>query len=443
MPGDPLPGLLSYIRSCDPDRLWARRPVVRRHVERRRRRRGCRQQLLAAHPAPGRDVGRGRRVVGQHPQHRADRHLRQPPGQRDHRQRAALAPAVEHLGGSSQPHHPGLGAQVGDHRRAARPGTGRRPPRCVSRCSETRTLPCDSTPIAASTWLGPQRGRRARRARRHREAAPVQRVQQRLAVDVQAGERHQVRQPVDRVADHLHVGHGRRDRRRGSGRPARDSRGRLGRRLGRHRPQRRRGRHDRGQVDRRAPARARVTPTGCPCAPPAARRRAGRPTCGRSRSAATSRRAPAPGRPTGRRRPSSGTPAAGTPRAAAATGCTVPTSWLALISAASATPGPGDRGAPSASRSTRPSRSTGTGTAAPPAATCRPAACSTAECSTAECTSVARPARRPARPPATAARTAAVPLAVKVQLVRAYAQHLGGRGRAPRRAAGGPGGPGA
>ena len=37
---------------------------------------------------------------------------------------------------------------------AARPGTGPRPPRSCPRCSDTRTLPCDSTPIASSTWLG-------------------------------------------------------------------------------------------------------------------------------------------------------------------------------------------------------------------------------------------------------------------------------------------------
>jgi hypothetical protein len=110
---------------------------------------------------------------------------------------------------------------------------------------------------------------------------------------------------------------------------------------------------------------------------------------------------------------SSGTPTAAHMSAAAATGCTVPTSWLAEISAARATPGPATAVA-QASGSTRPSRSTGTGTAAPPPATCAAAACSTAECSIVEWTN-ARPARaRPASPPATAARTAAVPLDVKV-----------------------------
>ena len=85
----------------------------------------------------------------------------------------------------------------------------------VSRCRDTRTLPCDSTPIASSTWLGRSIEGVHDDPDEHREAAPVQRVQQRLAVDVQAGEGHQVRQPVDRVADDLHIGHRGRDCRPG------------------------------------------------------------------------------------------------------------------------------------------------------------------------------------------------------------------------------------
>jgi hypothetical protein len=50
---------------------------------------------------------------------------------------------------------------------------------------------------------GFERRRRARRPGRHREPLPVELVHQGLAVDEQARERHDVRQPVDRVAhDH-------------------------------------------------------------------------------------------------------------------------------------------------------------------------------------------------------------------------------------------------
>ncbi len=108
----------------------------------------------------------------------------------------------------------------------------------------------------------------------------------------------------------------------------------------------------------------------------------------------------------------SGTPASAQAAAAASTGWTVPTSWLAAINAASATPGPATA-SDQASRSNRPRRSTGTSLAAPPPATCRSAACSTAECSIAECTSTAPARRRPARPPSTAECAAVVPLAVK------------------------------
>ena len=59
---------------------------------------------------------------------------------------------------------------------------------------------------------GLERRGRARRAGRHGEAAPVERAEHGLAVDVQAGERDDVRQPAVRVAEHLDVGDGRRDR---------------------------------------------------------------------------------------------------------------------------------------------------------------------------------------------------------------------------------------
>ena len=47
--------------------------------------------------------------------------------------------------------------------------------------------------------------RGARRARRHREPQPVELGHQGLAVDVEARERQHVREPVHRVADHVHV----------------------------------------------------------------------------------------------------------------------------------------------------------------------------------------------------------------------------------------------
>ncbi|OLE25549.1 MAG: hypothetical protein AUG44_15750 [Actinobacteria bacterium 13_1_20CM_3_71_11] len=95
-----------------------------------------------------------------------------------------------------------------------------------------------------------------------------------------------------------------------------------------------------------------------------------------------------------------GTPAAAHAAATSATGWTVPTSWLALISAA--TPTPGSRtAAVNAATSTRPSRSTGTDTEGRSATACR-----SAECSMAEWTIVA-----PDRNPSTAAWTASVPLA--------------------------------
>ena len=89
----------------------------------------------------------------------ADRQLGQPPGQlrspaAGSAGRGSRAPSGVRRRRRSQAVHPGLGAQVGHDLRAARRGTGRPPSRYVSRCSETRTLPCDSTPIASSTWDG-------------------------------------------------------------------------------------------------------------------------------------------------------------------------------------------------------------------------------------------------------------------------------------------------
>ncbi len=54
---------------------------------------------------------------------------------------------------------------------------------------------------------GRQRAGGAGGARGDREAGPVQLAQQRLAVDIEAGEGQQVRQPAHRVAEHRQIGH--------------------------------------------------------------------------------------------------------------------------------------------------------------------------------------------------------------------------------------------
>ena len=150
-----------------------------------------------------------------------------------------------------------------------------------------------------------ERARGAGRAGGHGEAAPVQLAHQRLAVDVQAGEGHHVRQPVDRVADDLGVGDAPRPR-RGSGRPAR--------RRGPARPRgspRSAARPRRRPEPGRPPARRRCArprarwpgragATGCARARPARRPRRGRPTSGRRRPA---RRTPSGGRVASQRRP--------------------------------------------------------------------------------------------------------------------------------------------
>ena len=116
------------------------------------------------------------------------------------------------------------------------PGSTRQEPRRRRRrwCrgpSETRTLPWVSAPIAASTWLGSRVEAVQAEPLATLEPAPVELGDQRLAVDVEAGERHQVGEPVDRVADHLDVrdapataaGSGRRGR-AGARRPRRRAR---------------------------------------------------------------------------------------------------------------------------------------------------------------------------------------------------------------------------
>ena len=82
--------------------------------------------------------------------------------------------------------------------RGARPGRPRPPrPRSCRGSSETRTLPWVSAPIAASTWLGSSvlavQAEPLATANPRRSSS----VDQRLAVDVEAGEGDQVGEPVD------------------------------------------------------------------------------------------------------------------------------------------------------------------------------------------------------------------------------------------------------
>lgn len=107
-------------------------------------------ELLAAQAAPGRDVGRGGRIVSQDSQRRPDRQLRQPSGQGDHGQRAPLTAAVQEFRFG---HSPATPASV--RSAVTMPGSSARnrstSASVLSRCSDTRTLPCDSTPMATST----------------------------------------------------------------------------------------------------------------------------------------------------------------------------------------------------------------------------------------------------------------------------------------------------
>ena len=418
----------------------------------RRSRRGSRGRASGTRPAC--PAGR-RRVVGQHLDGAADRHVgrcawpaRSPAAGSAARGSPARRSSAARLGESARARRstcPDRTRRRRPRRRAARPGTGPRRSAVVSRCSETRTLPWVSTPIAASTWTGRSVEAVQDEPRRHREAAPVQRVQQRLAVDVQAGEGHQVRQPVDRVADHLDVGHGRGD----LGPDPVDQRGqpgRLGRGLGRAPPAA-------PPPPPPPPARSRA---GGPAALPLVRRQrrappgalahhqhadAGRaaPLVRAGRQQRPAGRAPAPGRPTGPRRRA----AAPRPRRSARgrLGDRLHRADLVVGAhqAASATPGAATAAA-NASRSTRPA---GRPARRPPRRRRRRAARRRAAPPSARSPSapaVGRPAAgRPGRRARRAARPA-VPLAVKVHLVRADAEHLGDGGRGPRRAAGGPGG---
>ena len=185
-------------------------------------------QRVAAHPAPGRHVVRGRRGRGEHGDDGARRRARGPRGEPDHRQRAAQAARVDdRRTAASQARPPRARRAARSRRRASgsiaagsRSTSSARSGRHAASGRVTRTLPWVSTPIAASTWLGssvlevqaePRRHREAR-AGRARRPAPRRRRRGR--------EGHDVGQPVVGVADDLGVGDRRRGR-AGSGRPAR------------------------------------------------------------------------------------------------------------------------------------------------------------------------------------------------------------------------------
>src|SRR5690606_32013342 len=161
------------------------------------------EEVVPAHATPRGYVAARRWVVGQHPQHGTDRNLGQPTGELDDGQRAALAAAVEYgvraIARRTSRHgttrhrasrhgtarhrtsrHRASRHRTSRHRttRTLRPSTGPHRPTTpasarsaatipgssaknrstcasvVSRCSDNRTFPCDSTPIASRTWLG-------------------------------------------------------------------------------------------------------------------------------------------------------------------------------------------------------------------------------------------------------------------------------------------------
>ncbi len=108
---------------------------------------------------------------------------------------------------------------------------------------------------------------------------------------------------------------------------------------------------------------------------------------------------------------SSGTPASAQISAVSATGCSVPTSWLADCRQASAVSA--RRARPYSEGSTDPVLSTGTSVDDPPSAARAAAEWSTEECSTAERTRWRPTRRRPESAPATPECTARVPDEVK------------------------------
>ena len=364
-----------------------------------------------------RDVrGRGG-VVGLDGDRVADRHVADVPREVEDRQRAA--PSRGSRGSRfSSPSAPSSDARRRPRRPAGRPGTGPARRRSCRACSDTRTLPDVSAPIATSTCDGSRVDDVHDEPDDTAKPRPVQLPQQRLAVGVQAGEGDDVRQPVDGVAQHLDVGHqpghlGPQPVDHGRGAAQQWPRARP-------RPPAATPPRPRWQARRArpAPGRPRARPAAVASATarrsaPRVPRRPGRPTSARPRRARTTRRAgrrgPLPG---SRPRPAAGRrrPAAPRRRPPPAAGCR-PRGWP-----------PGERPPrrprsgrrqTKASACTRAAASTPIDRAVPPAAACWSAACSTAECSTALCTNAGR-RRSPASVPSTARCSAWVPPEVKL-----------------------------
>ena len=131
-----------------------------------------------------------------------------------------------------------------------------------------------------------------------------------------------------------------------------------------------------------------------------ARPRPGRPTCARWRSAPTSRRRPAAGRPSAPRRPAAGTP----PRAAGRGDLGDRLEGADLV--VGRLQAGQRRVGRAARRRTRPGRPAAAGrrrpsSTVPPSRSCRSAACSTLECSTARDQTAADPCAGPRRVPST------------------------------------------
>lgn len=211
-----------------------------------------------------------------------------------------------------------------------------------------------------------------------------------------------MRQPPHRIADHLHIGHQLRHRGPDPVHQGPQPYG-LGRGLGPHRPQRRRRRDDRRKV---------LEPRSPPRLPLVGRTLDGEPHPLRTASSPTPDGPPhlwalpvSSDQPSGTgSRPSdcaastsSGTPAARQTSATPATGCSVPTSWLADCRQASAVSSRST--AAYAAVLTAPDRSTGTSETDPPWASWAAAEWSTDECSTEETTRWRPTRRRPARAP--------------------------------------------
>ena len=325
-------------------------------------------------------------------------------------------PAAVELDGR-RPLTPHLRAQPRDDAGQHREERRRPAASVVSRVSETRTLPWVSTPIAASTWLGLERRGRAGRAAGDPEAPPVELGHQRLAVDVEAGERDQVGEPVDRGRRPPRRRGSPRHARRGSGRPARAGAAFASSRSATTACSAAAAARAAGDVLEAGGALVdpvvageRVAPAGALARPAARRRPPGRPTCAPTPAGAA--------QPAGQRQPAhrgAGVDeqrdvgrGSGRPRRPAGR---VPTSWLAVCSA-DARRRPGAPAAAATSpASTRPARSTGTGStaAAVPGRGVEHRGVLDRRCGRRR-----RPAPRPASRPSRPRCTAWVPAAVKV-----------------------------